>query len=342
MVVAEARGDPAERFGETLPPDILLALDRLGLNERFRADGHLPCPGTVSLWGGDRPGHNDFILNPLGPAWHIDRARFEAMLRDRAALAGASVEVCTRAVWARPTGGGFDVRLDGPAGGRWVHAAWVIDATGSRAWFARALGARRRREDRMVAILRLATLTSGPFTQQTVIEATPDGWWYCARLPRGRIVTMHAAQPGDARLLTAGDHAGWRRRLAETTSLTRHLDGCTLESERFRACPLVTFRLDPVAGGRWLAIGDAATTFDPLAARGIHKAFADAADACRTITGAMGPPPSPPSAAYRACVEARYADYRNTCAHLYAVERRWADQPFWRARAAARHAELLA
>jgi flavin-dependent dehydrogenase len=334
VVVAEAGGDPAERFGESLPPDILVALERLGLTDTFRAAGHLPCPGVISLWGAEKPGHNDFILNPMGPAWHVCRARFEAMLRARATQAGASVWTRTRAVAARPVDDGFAISLRRAGEGtRPVRAAWVLDATGSRSWFARRQGATRREHDRMIAIVRIAALGRGTFTAQTIVEATPGGWWYAARLPHERIVTVLMADRSEARGLTAAGYAGWRRRLAATRTIAPRLDRCRLEHERFATHPATSSILDRVDGERWLAIGDAASVYDPIAAQGIHKALADAADATTVIAAAteLG---EPPPWRYADRVAARFEDYLANRAHLYALERRWPEAPFWRARMA--------
>lgn len=335
VVVAEAGDEPAERFGESLPPDILVALDRLGLSDAFRADGHLPCPGSISLWGREKPGHNDFILNPLGPAWHIHRARFEAMLRARAAQTGASICTRTRAVAVNRSDDGFDVMLQHPSEGqRWVRASRVLDATGWRAWFARRQGATRRKHDRMIAIVRLAGIASGRFTSQTIVEATPDGWWYCARLPDDRIVTVLMAEQRDARALTLGGYARWRQLLASTTLLAPRLDACRLDEERFRSYPATSSMLDRVEADRWLAVGDAASALDPIAAQGIYKALADAADATRTIAAAVGRG-APPPWRYSDRVAARFEDYLANRAHIYGLERRWTGAPFWRHRAKA-------
>jgi len=96
VLVVEAGDGSRERVGETVPPDILTLLHQLGLAESFRRSGHLPCPGGISSWGRAKPGFNDFILNPLGPAWHLDRRRFEQLLAGGAAGAGAQVvnETC--------------------------------------------------------------------------------------------------------------------------------------------------------------------------------------------------------------------------------------------------------
>jgi flavin-dependent dehydrogenase len=338
VVVAEAGDEPVERFGESLPPDILVALDRLGLTDTFRADGHLPCPGIISLWGADKPGHNDFILNPMGPAWHVCRARFEAMLRARAMRAGASILTRTRAVAARPVDDGFTVSLRHAIDGtRPMRAAWVLDATGARSWFARRQGARRREHDRMIAIVRIAALRCGTFTAQTVVEATHGGWWYVARLPDERIVTVLIADPSEARVLTAAGYAEWRRRLAATRMVAPRLDRCRQEDERFRAHPATSSILDRVAGERWLAIGDAASVYDPIAAQGIHKALADAADATKVIAAETNRTHPPPPWKYADRIAARFEDYLANRAHLYALERRWPTAQFWRARMANSH-----
>ncbi len=351
VVVVEARVAPSERYGESVPPDILVALDRLGVSGAFRADGHLPCPGSVSLWGSDRPGHNDFILSPLGPAWHISRSRFEAMLRARAEQSGAVLWTGSRAVEVAPIrerfdatiqrtkaspppDDGFDVTIQRAGGDREVvHASWVVDATGWRAWFARRQGAVRCEVERMVAIVRFATVRSGAFTAQTVVEATPDGWWYCARLPDDQITTVFLTAPQDARSLLADDHAGWRERLAETHLLAPRLADCVVGDERVRAYPAPSGILDRVRGERWFAVGDAAAAYDPIASRGIHTALADARDAAATILSATGNAVVP-ARNYEQQVEARFQDYRANRSHLYAQEQRWGDRPFWQALAA--------
>jgi flavin-dependent dehydrogenase len=333
VVITEAGSEPVERFGESVPPDILLALDRLGLCDVFRADGHCRCPGSVSLWGRNKPGYNDFILNPIGPAWHIERPRFEVMLRTRAQQTGAVLWTATRAVTVDDVDDGFIVTLQHRSHDtRRVHAAWVLDATGCAAWFGRRQGATRATHDRMVAIVRLAGIGSGTFTSQTLVEATAQGWWYCARLPHDRIVTVLVTDQREARGCRLADYARWRELLAATILLAPRLAACRLDEERFRTYPVTSAMLDRVEGDRWLAIGDAASGLDPIAAQGIFKALADAADATEVIAAAAGRS-GPPPWSYAEQVAARFEDYLANRAYLYGLERRWSDAPFWRQRA---------
>jgi flavin-dependent dehydrogenase len=78
-------------IGETVPPTIMLPLMQLGLWQNFLASGHAAAPGTVATWGDDRPFENDFLFNPYGPGWHLDRPIFDAMLLGAAQAAGADI-----------------------------------------------------------------------------------------------------------------------------------------------------------------------------------------------------------------------------------------------------------
>lgn len=337
VVVAEAREQPSERYGESLPPDIVIALDRLGVANAFRADGHLPCPGSVSVWGSDRPGYNDFILNPFGHGWHISRARFEAMLRARAIELGTVLQTGVRAVAAAPSDTGFAATLQGEDGRRSVvHASRVVDATGWRSWFARRQGAVRSDggSERLVAIVRFATDRAGAFTAQTVVEATPDGWWYGARVPGDQVITVFVTAPEAARALLQRNHAGWRDRLARTQLIEPRLANCDLVDERFRGYPVRSGILDRLRGDRWFAVGDAASAYDPIVSRGIHTALADARDAAAAILSETGRAIAP-ALPYEERVHARFQSYLADRAQLYAQEQRWDDRPFWRARAEA-------
>ena len=255
------------------------------------------------------------------------------MLRARATQAGASVRTRTRAVAATRVDDGFAVSLrHADDGTRPLRAGWVLDATGSRSWFARRQGAERREQDRMIAIVCVAGLRRGTFTAQTVVEATADGWWYAARLPDKRIVTVLMADHSEARALTAGGYGEWRRRLRATRMIAPRLAACSLKHERFRTHPATSSILDRVGAERWLAIGDAASVYDPIASQGIHKALADAADATHVIAAETAGG-DPPRWRYADRVATRFDDYLANRTHLYALERRWPEAPFWRARA---------
>jgi flavin-dependent dehydrogenase len=344
VTVVEAHDSPSERYGETLAPGAAAGLARLGLAGDFASDGHLRCPGTVVRWGSDRTGLNDFVLDPRGPAWHIDRVRLEHMLARRAEALGATVLTGTRAVGldpaADPDHGIFSVRISQGGAARVLRSVWLVDASGPTARFARRLGAHRRVSDRLAALIRLSQLGAadgpGPRTRpsaQTVLEATPYGWWYLARLPADRLVTVLVTDAGEVPALTADDWASWRQRLAETRLLTDRMSRCALGEERLRVRSVPVSALEPAAGERWLAVGDAAAGLDPLCGRGIHEALLGARDAAWVVAAALGQQQAPPWS-YGDRVRDRFTAHLSERALWYGSERRWPGAPFWRGRLA--------
>ena len=342
ILVVEAGDGPKERFGETVPPDILVPLHRLGLSSRFRQAGHLPCPGSVSSWGRASVGYNDFILNPMGPAWHLNRPRFEGMLAERAVQSGATLECRTRFVGGDFRGDGFEVLLRHQSDREYrTHADWIIDATGSKARFARQRGAKQAVHDRMIGIARFASLKSGSFGSQTILEAARQGWWYGARLPENRVVTMFVTEPENASHWTANGHARWRDGLQSTNLLGPRIEACDLAEEKVICFPVLSSILDRMEGEHWLAIGDAASCYDPISSQGIYKALIDAADAGPHVAAAMGFGKTPPWR-YSSRLTDRFRDYLANRAYLYGLEQRWPDSMFWRRRTQATEPEGLA
>src|SRR5262249_3023729 len=96
VVVLERSRYETRRIGEALPPSAKPHLRRLGAWQTRHQGVRLPSPGIVSVWGGPRPYEHDFIVNPYGPGWHVDRRRFDESLAARARDSGVSVHCGTR------------------------------------------------------------------------------------------------------------------------------------------------------------------------------------------------------------------------------------------------------
>ncbi len=334
VLLADAGGFDGFRIGESIPPDTGLLLARLDLLPGFLAQGHEPCLGSCSSWGDDELGYNDFVTNPHGHGWHLDRNRFDAFLAYQAAERGARLELGWRLAAAeRRPAGGWRLTFQ-TAGGRTrrIDAGIVIDATGQRACFARLAGGRRRVADRLICIAGRFQLTAGArFGQLTLLESRSYGWWYAARLARGEAVVAVTTDPETCRQRTLRDPVSWLCHLARTRHLGARLDGGALLPGGLRAWPASSFRLDPPHGEDWLAAGDAAGSYDPLTSQGIYKALAgglDAGDAvARRLAGEAGD-----FAAYGESLTRSWEEYLRLRTYLYRREARWPDQPFWQAR----------
>jgi len=241
--------------GETLPPAIRPALDRLGLRTAMSAEGHLPSAGSWSAWGGAEPWGHDQIFNRFGHGWHIDRRRFDALLREAARSAGARVVIGASVVSSdRLAGGGFRICLED---GAEITASIVIDASGRSACFARQRNVKRRALDRMVAlvgyVVRRGDAEAEPAA--TLVEATAEGWWYSAPLPQDRLVTIFMTDADLARGIGVSTES-WLERLSSATHTgARALRyGAGLAGPPL-VVPASSSRLERFGDADWLAIG---------------------------------------------------------------------------------------
>src|SRR5689334_1727380 len=91
VAILEATSYDGERFGETVPPEINPLLRELGLGNAFLSLSPAVSPGIVSAWGTAAPVAQDFVANPHGDGYRVDRNAFDAMLLDQARRAGAIV-----------------------------------------------------------------------------------------------------------------------------------------------------------------------------------------------------------------------------------------------------------
>lgn len=320
-VVTRARPD-RPRIGETVPPTIMRSLAQLGVWADFLADDHLAAPGTLVCWGDDKPYENDFIFHPYGHGWHLDRARFDAMLIGAARAAGAQVREIFRGGRVEHGGCGWSVADRSAAV---VRAPFLVDATGRAARAAAQLGVPRNREDRLIGLVRFgAAACSDP---RTLLESCAQGWWYAAVLPNARAVI---ALFTDADLLPASvaeRELMWTRELS-ATRLVRDVMAPSGAS-RVHATAAHTGALGDCVGPDWLAVGDAARTVDPLSGQGLTAACTSALRASDAIPDAYGKDVLESFSAQNAA-EHR-ADLALGLAH-YRREERWVDRPFWQRR----------
>lgn len=340
VVVVEREPQAKERVGETLSPGARHALAGLGLWDVFVADGHAQVAGRRSLWGRAGALEVHSLHDADGPGWHLDRRRFEALLRDEATRAGA--RVLAGEVPEAITFDGRRWRVRTSSGAR-LQARLAVDASGRAACLARLAGARRVVLDQLVAVAAfLPKGAAGGFDRFTLVEAEAGGWWYSAPLPAGRGVVAFFT---DAELAPgARSAAAFRRRLAKAPATSARCLGAARAGRLvLEAAPRVvsanTSRLTVVAGDSWLAVGDAATAFDPLSSQGLESALSSALHAARAIRRRLdGDSGALHSYAAHVCQTWRRYVYER--ARVYEQETRWPDAPFWRRRQA--HRALVA
>lgn len=333
VVLVEASTYGEARVGEVLAPHAGALLEELGVYERFLAEGHLAGFGTSSSWGQEELADQDFLFSVHGHGWHLDRRRFDAMLVDEAARRGVTAWLGTRLTGARRGANGWLLDLAGADRPTTLATRFVVDASGRRARFATRLGARRVVFDYLAGLFVFFDAGPGFADPRPLIEPVEQGWWYSAGLPGDGAVVALMTDSDAVRRLGLGREAAWHAACAATRHTRRRLHGSTA-----RGTPAIhaasSGRLETVAGDGWLAVGDAASTFDPLSGLGMVKALRHGLWAAFAILDTLAGSAARPNAGerYRRHVIDEFEGYLETREHFYAGERRWPSAPFWRRR----------
>lgn len=329
VVLIEASSYDAPRIGETLPPPARSILEKLNVWQQFRALGARESFGTTVVWGRAAPVDNEFIFMPAQTGWQLDRTSFDAMLGDEAKLRGATVMLDTSVREAQRSDDGWRLNL---SDGCELAARFVVDATGGSASFARRAGARFVELDRLVGISRFFECSRGD--SRLTVETFADGWWYTAGLPNGKRIVCCVTDADLAQRLRLSAADVWQRQLASGRTIARIVNGC-------EPCGEVSVRstnsrlLDPVVDESWLAVGDAASRFDPLSSLGILKALRSGIFASYAIGDWLVRQDDSGLKRYQRFVTEEFRSYTRARAKYYREEQRWPESEFWRRRHAA-------
>ncbi len=333
VAVLERTNYEAARVGETLPPEVCLPLRRLGVWESFRAASHLASPGTLSCWGGPALEANDFLFNPYGTGWHVDRRQFDRMLVEAARTQGATVFTGTFVrSCAAELNGQWSVEATTANDKTRLQANYLIDTLG-RAPFPGG-GARSLRYDRLIGDVAFLSPKTGCTAREsrTLIEARPYGWWYSAPLPNGQLVLAWMTDADLRPCSRAASQQFFLQQLRESAWTRSRVDDYLppTSTRRFAAHTYCC----PAGLSTCLAAGDAAMAFDPLSGQGVLKALRSAELAAQVLL-AIRSGDTQARQNYYLQLEKEFQQYLVSRSEYYCREQRWANLPFWARRHAA-------
>ena len=329
MVIERSAYDDV-RIGEHLHPGGVLQLRTID-SSMLAPAAHFASAGVVAYWGSDTPNHIDYFLHTGQHGLNLSRPRFDADLASACEMSGATVARSALLVSAVRTGSTWDVEIVVDGTIRRLPVSVIVDATGRAATFARRQGATVCADDRQIA---LAAFANGSHTKpahtRSVVEATEIGWWYAAPIGPARSICMLVTDHDLAPDRTINRHAWWLGQLGRTTQLSDYLQDFAPSS-----CLVVrsarSQHLDVASGIGWLAVGDAAMAFDPLASQGIVKALEQGKRAASSIVAYLSGDVSSLER-FGLQLQREYTAYRATRADYYRVEMRWAQSTFWKRR----------
>lgn len=329
------RGDSRQhQIGESIPPDTRHLLEVLGLWNSFKSQHHDPCLGSCSAWGSESLGYNDFIYNPMGHGWHLDRKKFNHMLQLAVQERGTEFKN-SKFINSQGTDYGYLLTLRTAQTREQVTTQWVIDASGIKASFSSKLGNQIIHHDNQVCLTGFFAQHEAPaLNQLTLLEATTYGWWYAARLPGNKTVVALACDRDFMHRFELRKERNWLKLLmAHSFYIAPQVATQTWIKDSITINSTPSCISSEITGKQWLVTGDAAAAYDPISAQGIYKALTQGIKAAEAIElHQQGKQTALKQ--YSQTIKQQYAIYLEQRNHLYQQEKRWQNSPFWQQRQA--------
>lgn len=326
VILIERNMRPRPRMIESLPPSILPLLAFLDLTGYVEGCLRLRSRGTVIRWDDATP---QFRARGEDDAFLVNRTQFDESLLTAASDVG--VRILRPAIARRPraTGDGWKIEVMGHGVRQVIHAAFLVIASGKNSSLARP----RRQLSACTIALAARWRNSRLDEPVMLVDVGKDCWCWGCSLPGG---TVHAAVFLDRDRCPVGGQAGlkalWGRLLAESPLMARHVHG---EPEGLITVHDATpYRADSFAGPRFVRIGDAAVTLDPLSSQGVQTALSMALQGSLVVHTIRTIPANTTAAVgfYESRCGELVARHQHQTARLYSQQTVYLNTDFWHRR----------
>jgi len=332
VTVLEANAAPLQKPGECLPPNIKPLLRKLELDHLLSKHKH--SYSNQAAWGSNEIIDENFINGIHGSGTHIDRKLFEQDLANEAQNEGVIwynehiLRNCTRIDKE------WHLEVEYLGNKRKFLADFIIDASGRKSIIGRSLNIKRVTLGKLVGV---SAIISGNtvLNASTLIETCANGWWYSASLPSNKLIVSFMTDSDQILKLKANNNDGFNSLLYKTNHVKKRVVQC-LGADKSIITSLSTHaanssRLEQITGEGWLAVGDAACTYDPLSSYGITAAIGTAYyGGCAINDHFQGKKES--FLTYNYLMDKMYSTYLPMIATSYCQEKRWNNYAFWERR----------
>lgn len=292
LPTGSAATPPHQSLAESLPPSTRKVLAATGLLGVVEAGGFHANTGNTALWGGEGR-RDDFTGGANG--FHVLRSRFDGLLREAAAGAGATI-VRGVARLPQPAGDGEGWRVeavleDGQRAE--IEPHWVLDCTGRAGVLARRYRVLEADAPTLAVVRRYRSEDgwANVDDNHALVESFARGWaWSVPTSAHERHVAvmldpeLQAVMEGAADLSTAFEAE------IEHTALMRSITTTAVPVADAWAVTASMYTSSEFAAGRALLVGDAASFVDPMSSFGVKKALASAWLAAVTVHTAIETP----------------------------------------------------
>lgn len=254
------------KAGESLSPECKRHFSELSFqyNETTTSEYY----GHISFWGSPAGSTQDFIFNPYGNGFSIDRLAFEKQLLTHAENNGVTVFMPAKTIIHQINVTCWESNIEQNGNRFLLRSKLVIYATGRSVRGIGEINARKFYDD-LVALTIVRNGDSCDF-KHLFIESHPEGWFYTNILPGSKRVysfftdrdVIPKQENRKSFLIDRIKSSIWAGAFDISESLQRSKMFVSDARTYFSSCQF---------GPGWFNIGDSAYTIDPLSGQGILK-----------------------------------------------------------------------
>ncbi len=318
--------------GEQVSSSIFDLLDYIDLCITDFEDGcFLPSYGSMSFWGSEYPSYIDAIFTTEQSSYQLNRDKFDLTLIKKISERGGNVfprTKCTR--FFQRDNGDWEVSLKHPMKGEFIIVAnFLIDATGRQASVSRQIGVHSKRIDALMGVGAFLKLdNTRKLKQNRLIETTEHGWWHSAVLPDNLMTLTFFSDADIISRNKINKSAFWNDCLQSTYHTRERAKGGVASDSKPWVRNAFTQIVDSTKAENFMAIGDAATSFDPISSMGIGFGISSAFQSTLIVS-------SPASqrnqkiVVYQNGINSNFENYLSLKKNVYAQEKRWTSSEFW-------------
>lgn len=289
VIVLEREKFPRFHIGESLLPFSMQTFNRLGLQEKLRANFVEKFGGEIAEAGGEKAAKfyfKDGFASRTDRSYQVTRSKFDKMLLDHAGESGAEIceEISVDDVSFHNDGVTLRVRdlrkvgVSDP-GGRKVEAEvcakYLIDASGRNS----VVGSKFRLKKNYQHLQKLSLFAhyegvereAGIDGTLTRMVRTLNSWFWVIPLENDRTSIGIVLEAADFKKSGLSAEEFFERAIAEQPLVRNRIGEGRRISQVYTAADF-SYRSERLTGDRWLLAGDAAGFIDPVFSSGVFLA----------------------------------------------------------------------
>lgn len=322
----DANKSAVHKSGDALPPNSKPLFKQLGILELLDSKKHIPYYGNKSIWGTNTLHQKEFIENKHGHGYLLDRLHFENQLRQLVKNNQTPFYNGYQIKKVEKKGAKLEVSIQNNSKKLHLQGQYIIDATGRKASICRHLRIRKKELDTQITFSFWHKLTH-KISRQIWIEAAENGWWYLAPSTNNKIncmfFTLKELIPKKGEIVPF-----LKNELNKTQQIQKIIQPTEEEFFENKRMPSGTSYLEKPYGENWLAVGDAAFSYDPISSYGITSALASGYYGAHAIASKLLNEEDA-FISYHYVLENASRSYLQKLTHQYSMEKRWIHSFYW-------------